>query len=61
MILKAHKIEKIILGGISTSGVVLSTLRDAADRDYIITVLSECCLDFDQEIQTVLLEKIFPV
>ncbi len=32
--LRARGIDTLILAGISTSGVVLSTVRDASDRDY---------------------------
>jgi nicotinamidase-related amidase len=40
--------------------VVLSTLRQAADLDYQLTVLSDGCLDADAEVHRVLTEKIFP-
>jgi nicotinamidase-related amidase len=50
----------LVLSGIATSGVVLSTLRQAADLDYGLTVLSDCCLDADQEVHKVLTEKVFP-
>jgi len=49
-----------VLCGIATSGVVLSTLREAADKDYQLTVLTDCCFDGDEEVQRVLLSKIFP-
>src|SRR5580658_5513194 len=39
VILRAHDINALVLCGISTSGVVLSTLRHAADADYIVAVL----------------------
>jgi len=38
---------------------VLSTLREAADKDYEITVLSDCCFDRDEEVHRVLTEKVF--
>lgn len=60
MILRAQDITDLVLCGIATSGVVLSTLRYAADQDYGLTVLSDCCLDRDEEVHRVLLEKIFP-
>lgn len=60
IILRSKKINHIILSGIATSGVVLSTLREAADKDFQITVLSDCCLDTDVEVHRVLTEKIFP-
>jgi nicotinamidase-related amidase len=49
-----------VLTGIATSGVVLSTLREAADRDFRLVVLSDGCLDADPEVHRVLTEKVFP-
>lgn len=60
VILRAQAIEQLILTGIATSGVVLSTLRAAADQDYRLTVLSDACLDVDPEVHRVLMEKVFP-
>jgi nicotinamidase-related amidase len=60
MILRAGGIDTLVLTGISTSGVILSTLRAAADLDYKLVVLSDCCLDGDPEVHRVLLEKVFP-
>ncbi len=42
------------------SGVVLSTLRQAADLDYRLTVLADGCLDADPEVHRVLTEKVYP-
>ncbi|WP_405688179.1 cysteine hydrolase [Streptomyces sp. NBC_01387] len=53
-------IDTLILAGISTSGVVLSTLMEAADRDYRVYVLSDCVADRDPEIHRVLVDKVFP-
>jgi len=41
--LRARGIETLILTGIATSGVVLSTLRHAADADYRLLVVGDCC------------------
>jgi nicotinamidase-related amidase len=60
VILRAQDIQRMILTGVSTSGVVLSTLREAADKDYSLTVLSDCCADRDEEVHRVLVTKIFP-
>jgi nicotinamidase-related amidase len=60
MILRAKAIETLILSGIATSGVVLSTLRHASDADYRLLVVQDCCSDRDEEVHRVLLEKIFP-
>jgi nicotinamidase-related amidase len=50
----------LVLTGIATSGVVLSTLRQAADLDYGLIVLADACLDADPEVHRVLTEKVFP-
>jgi nicotinamidase-related amidase len=60
VILRAQQIDTLVVCGISTSGVVLSTVREAADKDYSITVLSDACLDADPEVHRVLMEKVFP-
>ena len=60
LILRANGIETLILTGIITSGVVLSTLRHAADADYRLLVAGDCCSDRDEEVHRVLLEKVFP-
>jgi nicotinamidase-related amidase len=59
VVLRAQGIRHLILTGIATSGVVLSTLREAADKDYLITVLSDCCADRDDEVHHVLMSKVF--
>lgn len=58
--LRGRGIDTLLLGGIATSGVVLSTVRDAADHDYRIVVLEDLCADQDLEVHRVLMEKIFP-
>ncbi|MGO8704842.1 MAG: cysteine hydrolase family protein [Candidatus Brocadiia bacterium] len=61
MILRAKEIETLVLLGIATSGVVLSTLRRAADADYRCIVLKDCCADRDAEVHRCLVEKVFPM
>ncbi|MEJ0102744.1 MAG: isochorismatase family cysteine hydrolase [Bacteroidota bacterium] len=60
VVLRAFGIQHLVLTGISTSGVVLSTLREAADKDYRLTVLADCCADLDEEVHRVLMDKVFP-
>lgn len=60
VLLRGRGIRSLVLAGISTSGVVLSTLREAADRDYGITVLADACADGDAEVHNVLTRKVFP-
>lgn len=59
VVLRAKEIGHVILTGIATSGVVLSTLREAADKDYRITVLADGCGDNDEEVHRVLTTKVF--
>ena len=59
MILRANGIETLVLAGIATSGVVLSTVRHAADADYRLVVVGDCCADRDPEVHRVLVEKVF--
>ncbi|OKS85004.1 cysteine hydrolase family protein [Mucilaginibacter polytrichastri] len=60
VILRSQGIQHLVLTGIATSGVVLSTLREAADKDYRLTVLTDCCADSDDEVHRVLTTKVFP-
>jgi nicotinamidase-related amidase len=59
MVLRASGIETLAVAGIATSGVVLSTVRHAADADYRVVVVEDCCADRDAEVHRVLTEKIF--
>ena len=59
LILRANGVEMLILAGIATSGVVLSTVRHAADADYRVVVIEDCCADRDPEVHRVLMEKVF--
>jgi nicotinamidase-related amidase len=58
--LEADGIDTLVLAGLSTSGVVLSTVRDASDRDFRIFVLSDCCSDPKPEVHRTLMEDVFP-
>jgi nicotinamidase-related amidase len=60
VLLRGAGADTLVMAGISTSGVVLSTLRQAADLDYRITVLSDACADADPEVHRVLMQKVFP-
>ena len=58
--LAARGVDTLLLAGISTSGVVLSTVRDAADHDYRIVVVRDCCNDPRSEVHDVLVNDVFP-
>ena len=59
-ILRAKGVDTLVLAGISTSGVVLSTVRWAADMDYRLAVVADACADRDPEVHRVLTQKVFP-
>ena len=60
VVLRSLRVNRIVLAGVATSGVVLSTVRQAADLDFEIVVLSDGCADGDAEVHRVLTEKVFP-
>ena len=53
-------VTTLIVSGAHTSGTVLSTVREAADRDYRLIILSDCCADPDIEVHRLLMARIFP-
>ncbi|MFJ1588294.1 MFS transporter [Streptomyces sp. NPDC088197] len=58
--LLGQEIDTLVLAGLSTSGVVLSTVRHAADEDYRLYVLKDATGDPDPEVHRVLTERVFP-
>ena len=60
VVLRSLQVDSLVLTGVSTSGVVLSTVRAASDLDFGLAVLSDACADADPEVHRVLLEKVFP-
>lgn len=60
VVLRSLGIQRLVLTGIATSGIVLSTIREGADKDYSLSVLSDACADRDEEVHNLLLTKIFP-
>ena len=57
LLLRAKGIDTLVLFGITTSGVVLSTVRQAADKDFKIVILEDLCKDTD-EVHRFLMESI---
>jgi nicotinamidase-related amidase len=59
-ILRAHAIDTLVLLGHATSGVILSTVRYAADADYRLVVVEDGCAHRDAEVHAWLMQRIFP-
>ncbi|MTE16820.1 cysteine hydrolase family protein [Nocardia aurantiaca] len=58
--LRGRNIDTLLLAGVHTSGAVLSTVRDAADRDFRVIVLQDCCADPDAAVHEMLMNRVFP-
>ncbi|MFF4991532.1 cysteine hydrolase family protein [Streptosporangium saharense] len=58
--LRDRGITTLVLAGVTTGGVVLSTVTDAADRDYRLHVLSDGVADPDPHLHRTLLTGVFP-
>ncbi|MBO0872083.1 MAG: cysteine hydrolase [Pseudonocardia sp.] len=59
-ILAVQGIDDLVLAGIATGGVVLSTVLRGADLDYRITVLSDACADPSPNLHDTLTNQVFP-
>jgi nicotinamidase-related amidase len=57
--LRGSGITTLILAGIHTKGVLLSTVVEAVDRDYTTYVLSDASADADPSLHDVLTKKVF--
>nr|BFD92277.1 cysteine hydrolase [Kitasatospora sp. Xyl93] len=58
--LRGRGITTLVVAGLSTGGAVLSTVVDAADRDYRLYVLSDGVADPDPEVHHLLLHRVLP-
>lgn len=45
--LRARGVQRVLVGGVTTSMCVESTVRDLAQRDHEVVVIEEACADFD--------------
>ncbi|WQF85507.1 Putative isochorismatase [Colletotrichum destructivum] len=54
-------VRNLVMAGVTTNGVVLSTVRETMDKYYGITVLEDLCVDSDEEVRRALNTKGFPV
>jgi nicotinamidase-related amidase len=59
-ILAAQDIDHLVLAGVATSGIVLSTLLQAVDLDYRVTVLADACADPNPDLHDTLINDVYP-
>jgi nicotinamidase-related amidase len=57
-LLRARGIDTLIVAGVTTAGVVLSTVRQAFDLDYEILIVNDGCADPDEQVHAVVIEKV---
>lgn len=60
LILRAQRIDSLVLTGVATGAMVAATFYDAADRDYRLTVLSDACADGEPDVHDFLVNRVFP-
>jgi len=60
-LLMDHGIGKLVLAGATTSGAVLTTVRQAFDLDYDITVVQEACADSDEAVHEFIFDGLLPM
>lgn len=54
-------IKSLVICGVVSSGCVLSTARDAADQDFVVTVVPDACWDREVNLHNTVMEKIIPM
>ena len=58
VLLRSRDIDTLVLFGIITSGVVLSTALEAMDQDYRVLIVRDACADSDPELHACLLDRL---
>jgi len=59
-VLRSGGIKHLVMAGVATSGVILSTFTLAADEDYSMTILSDACADPKASLHEELMTNLFP-
>jgi len=59
-VLRATNINHLIMAGVATSGVILSSFTAAADADHSMTILSDACADPKPTLHNELMKNLFP-
>ncbi|UDI78814.1 cysteine hydrolase [Staphylococcus taiwanensis] len=60
VLLRGLQVDHLMLTGVATSGVVLSTAVEASDKDYKLTFLKDAMMDRDEQVHHFLTRDIFP-
>ncbi|KQY13118.1 isochorismatase [Rhizobium sp. Root1334] len=57
--LRTRGVSSLVMTGISTTGVVLSSVAWASDADYDVRLVQDCCYDPDQDAHEALFRSRF--
>ncbi|HHU1464475.1 TPA: isochorismatase family protein [Escherichia coli] len=57
--LRTRGVSTLVMAGISTTGVVLSSVAWASDADYDVRLVQDCCYDPDRDAHEALLRSGF--
>jgi len=60
-ILRAKKIERVVICGVSTTYVVEATARELHDRDYQVVIISDACNAATKESHEASLSALSPI
>ncbi|PNY21217.1 isochorismatase family protein YecD [Tolypocladium capitatum] len=56
-----YKVDSLVMCGLSTSGAVLSTAREAADLGFVTTVVRDGCWDHNPDSHAVIMDNVLPM
>lgn len=59
--LRERGIKSLVAMGLSTSGCLLSTIRDASDQGFVVTVIEDACVDPGKGVHEVLRDSVLPM
>jgi nicotinamidase-related amidase len=55
---KEHGIDSLIISGFSSSGCVINTAKEAADKGWVVSVVEDACGDKDEAVHEVIMRKL---
>ncbi len=58
LILRSQRIDTVVMCGVATSGVILSTVRYGSDAGFKFIIAEDACADMDDEVHRVLTTKV---
>ncbi|WP_439680950.1 cysteine hydrolase family protein [Embleya sp. MST-111070] len=60
LVLRARRVDTVVIAGVATSAMVAATAYDAADRGYHVGVLRDGCADGDEAVHDFFMDVVFP-